>query len=110
VLSVAEEFPHCVPVFLGCFDAGYVAAAGKHDQLGSGDGAGDRLGLGGAANEVKLAGHMSVGHAIRPSRGRRLTDWYRPPSKALPAARFAFMTRLISASLAATAGLSGSAR
>jgi hypothetical protein len=61
VLSVAEEFPHCVPVFPGCFDAGYVAAAGKHDQLGSGDSAGDRLGLGGAANEVKLAGHDERG-------------------------------------------------
>ena len=70
--SVAEEFPDCVPVFLGCFDAGYVAAAGKHDQLGSGDGAGDRLGLGGAANEVKLAGHDESGTCDTAEQGAQV--------------------------------------
>ena len=67
MLSVAEEFPDCVPVLLGCFDAGYVAAAGQHDQLGSADGAGDRLGLGGAANEAKNRGNLIISGAENPS-------------------------------------------
>ena len=50
-----------MPVFLGCLDAGRVAAAGKHDQLGSGGGGGDRLSLRGAADEVELAGHDEGG-------------------------------------------------
>jgi len=53
---------------------------------------------------------IRVGLVMRPSSGRRSTDWYRPPSHALPAARSAYITRVISASRAATSGRSGSAR
>jgi len=52
--SAAEEFRDRVAVLLGCFDAGYVAAAGQHDELGSGDGGGDRLSLRGAADREKV--------------------------------------------------------
>ena len=45
--SVAEEFHNRVTVYVGRFDAGDMAAAGQHDELGSGDGVSDRLGLGG---------------------------------------------------------------
>ena len=55
--SAAEESGNSLTVLLGCFDNGYVTAAGQHDELGPGDGAGDRLGLGGAADKVKLASH-----------------------------------------------------
>jgi hypothetical protein len=55
--STAEEINDRLAVFLGRFHAGYVTAAREHDELGSGDGAGNRLGLGGTADEVELAGH-----------------------------------------------------
>src|SRR5262245_6417323 len=55
--SAAEEFRDRVAIFLGCFDAGYVTAAGKHNEPGSGDGGGDRLSLRGAADEVEFTGH-----------------------------------------------------
>ena len=40
---------------MGFFDAGYVAAAGEDDELGSDDGAGHGPGLGGAADEPPRA-------------------------------------------------------
>ena len=45
----AEEISDGLAVLLGCLDAGYVAAAREHDELESGDGGGNRLGLGGTA-------------------------------------------------------------
>jgi hypothetical protein len=53
--SAAEEIDDGLTVLLGCLDAGYVTAAREHDELGSGDGAGNRLGLGGIAAHRAIA-------------------------------------------------------
>jgi hypothetical protein len=58
---LAEEFKDRVTVLLGRFDARNVAAAGEQDEPGSGNGAGDRPGLGRAADEVELVGHNEGG-------------------------------------------------
>ena len=96
-------------VLLGYFDAGYVAAAGKHDKLGPGDGGGDRLSLRGAADDVEFAGHDERGGGDAAQQRAQVNGLVQPGFPGLARRQVRFQAALMLASLAATSGLSGSA-
>jgi hypothetical protein len=98
-----------VAVLLGYFDAGYVAAAGKHDKLGSRDGGGDRLSLRGAADEVEFAGHDECGARDAAQQWAQVNGLEQAGFPGLARRQVRFQAALMLASLAATSGLSGSA-